>query len=166
MRAAQYAVLTISDKGSRGEREDRSGRVIQEIVAQLGGETTAYEIVPDEKEQIQRRIVEWSDALKVDVVLTTGGTGLAPRDVTPTATLGVIDYEVPGIPEAMRAESLKKTPNAMLSRMVAGVRGQTLVINLPGSPRAVQECLDAIRAALPHAVETLRGEVGDHPQAG
>ncbi|HZK66398.1 MAG TPA: molybdopterin-binding protein, partial [Chloroflexota bacterium] len=84
-------------------------------------------------------------------------------DVTPTATLGVMDYEVPGIPETMRAESLKKTPNGMLSRMVAGVRGQTLVVNLPGSPKAVRECLDAIKAALPHAVETLRGEVGDHP---
>jgi molybdopterin adenylyltransferase len=166
MRTARYGVLTISDKGSRGEREDRSGRAIQEIVAQLAGEIAAYEIVPDEKEQIQGRIVAWCDDLKVDVVLTTGGTGLAPRDVTPTATLGVIDYEVPGIPETMRAESLKKTPNAMLSRMVAGVRGQTLVINLPGSPKAVRECLDAVKAALPHAVETLRGEVGDHPQAG
>jgi len=165
MSKARYAVLTISDKGSRGEREDRSGVVIQEIVAQLGGELSAYQIVPDEKEQIQGRIVEWCDSLEVDVVLTTGGTGLAPRDVTPTATLEVMDYEVPGIPEAMRAESLKKTPNAMLSRMVAGVRGHTLVVNLPGSPRAVQECLDAIRAALPHAVETLRGEVGDHPQS-
>jgi len=165
MSKARYAVLTISDKGSRGEREDRSGVVIQEFVAQLGGELSAYQIVPDEKEQIQGRIVEWCDSLEVDVVLTTGGTGLAPRDVTPTATLEVMDYEVPGIPEAMRAESLKKTPNAMLSRMVAGVRGHTLVVNLPGSPRAVQECLDAIRAALPHAVETLRGEVGDHPQS-
>jgi molybdopterin adenylyltransferase len=165
MSKARYAVLTISDKGSRGEREDRSGVVIQEIVAQLGGELSAYQIVPDEKEQIQGRIVEWCDSLEVDVVLTTGGTGLAPRDVTPTATLEVMDYEVPGIPEAMRAQSLKKTPNAMLSRMVAGVRGHTLVVNLPGSPRAVQECLDAIRAALPHAVETLRGEVGDHPQS-
>jgi len=165
MSKARYAVLTISDKGSRGEREDHSGVVIQEFVAQLGGELSAYQIVPDEKEQIQGRIVEWCDSLEVDVVLTTGGTGLAPRDVTPTATLEVMDYEVPGIPEAMRAESLKKTPNAMLSRMVAGVRGHTLVVNLPGSPRAVQECLDAIRAALPHAVETLRGEVGDHPQS-
>src|SRR5450830_1117167 len=165
MSKARYAVLTISDKGSRGEREDRSGVVIQEFVAQLGGELSAYQIVPDEKEQIQGRIVEWCDSLEVDVVLTTGGTGLAPRDVTPTATLEVMDYEVPGIPEAMRAGSLKKTPNAMLSRMVAGVRGHTLVVNLPGSPRAVQECLDAIRAALPHAVETLRGEVGDHPQS-
>ncbi|MDO8691916.1 MAG: MogA/MoaB family molybdenum cofactor biosynthesis protein, partial [Dehalococcoidia bacterium] len=118
--------------------------------------------VPDEREQIQEKLVAWADGLQVDVVLTTGGTGLAPRDVTPTATLEVIDYQVPGLPEAMRAESLKKTPNAMLSRMVAGVRGHTLIVNLPGSPRAVQECLDVIRPALPHAVQTLRGEVGDH----
>ncbi len=157
-----YAILTVSDKGSRGEREDRGGPVIRQIVAELGGEVVAYEIVPDEKARIQEKIVGWADQLGVDVVLTTGGTGLAPRDVTPTSTLEVVDYEVPGIPEAMRAESLKKTPNAMLSRMVAGVRGRTLVVNLPGSPRAVQECLEVIKAALPHAVDTLRGEVGDH----
>ena len=162
MAAASYAILTMSDKGSRGEREDRSGKVIQDIVAELGGEVAAYEIVPDERERIQEKLVAWCDELGVDVILTTGGTGLAPRDVTPTSTLEIIDYEVPGIPEAMRAESLKKTPNAMLSRMVAGVRGHTLIVNLPGSPRAVLECLEVIKAALPHAVETLRGEVGDH----
>ena len=162
MAAARYAILTMSDKGSRGEREDRSGKVIQDIVAELGGEVAAYEIVPDERERIQEKLVAWCDELGADVILTTGGTGLAPRDVTPTSTLDIIDYEVPGIPEAMRAESLKKTPNAMLSRMVAGVRGHTLIVNLPGSPRAVSECLEVIKAALPHAVETLRGEVGDH----
>lgn len=165
MTRARYAVLTISDKGSRGEREDRSGVVIQEVVASLGGEVIAYEIVPDDTDQIQERLVTWSDHLKADVILSTGGTGLAPRDVTPTATLEVLDYEVPGLPEVMRAESLKKTANAMLSRMVAGVRGRTLIVNLPGSPKAVQECLDAIKAALPHAVETLRGEVGDHARS-
>ncbi len=165
MSKARYAILTVSDKGSRGEREDRGGPVIQGVVEELGGEVAAYEIVPDEKEQIKARIVAWVDQLRVDVVVTTGGTGIAPRDVTPAATLEVIDYEVPGLAEAMRAESLKKTPNAMLSRMVAGVRGRTLVVNLPGSPRAVQECLDVIRPALPHAVETLRGEVGDHARA-
>ena len=162
MATGRYAILTISDKGSRGEREDRSGQVIREIVGQLGGDVVAYEIVPDERDRIREKLKAWVDELAVDVILTTGGTGLAPRDVTPTATLDVIDYEVPGIPEAMRAESLKKTPNAMLSRMVAGVRSRTMIVNLPGSPRAVQECLDVIRPALPHAVETLRGEVGDH----
>lgn len=162
MATARYAILTISDKGFRGEREDRSGQVIREVVDQLGGDVAAYEIVPDERDRIREKLKAWADELAVDVILTTGGTGLAPRDVTPTATLEVIDYEVPGIPEAMRAESLKKTPNAMLSRMVAGVRNRTMIVNLPGSPRAVQECLDVIRPALPHAVETLRGEVGDH----
>lgn len=162
MGAARYAVLTISDKGSRGEREDRSGHVIHEVVRELGAEVVAYEIVPDEENEIREKLVRWADELKVDVVLTTGGTGLAPRDVTPTATLSVIDYQVPGLPEVMRAESMKKTTNAMLSRMVAGVRGRTLIVNLPGSPKAVWECLDVIKPALPHAVETLRGEVGDH----
>jgi molybdopterin adenylyltransferase len=151
MSSGRYAILTISDKGSRGERDDRSGKVIEEMVVEMGGEVAAYEIVPDERKAIQEKLLAWSDQLGVDVVLTTGGTGLAPRDVTPTSTLGILDYEVPGLPEAMRAESLKKTPNAMLSRMVAGVRGHTLIVNLPGS--------------LPHAVETLRGEVGDHPTA-
>ncbi len=162
MGPGRYAILTISDKGSRGEREDLSGRVIQQIVAEIGGEVAAYDVVPDERERIQERLVAFADQLHADVALTTGGTGLAPRDVTPTATLEILDYEVPGIPEAMRAESLKKTPNAMLSRMVAGVRGHTLIVNLPGSPRAVQECLEVIKTALPHAIETLRGEVGDH----
>lgn len=162
MRSATYAILTISDKGSRGEREDRGGPIIREAVERLGGRLASYEIVPDESEEIKSRLIAWSDGGDVDVILTTGGTGLAPRDVTPTATLGVIDYEVPGIPEAMRAESLKKTRNAMLSRMVAGVRGHTLIVNLPGSPKAVLECLEVIESALPHAVETLRGEVGDH----
>ena len=159
---ARYGILTISDKGSRGEREDRGGPVIRQVVEEIGGEVAVYEIVPDEKASIQEKLIAWADQAKLDVVLTTGGTGLAPRDVTPTSTLEVIDYEVPGIPEAMRAESLKKTPNAMLSRMVSGVRGQTLIVNLPGSPKAVQECFEVIKQALPHAVETLRGEVGDH----
>jgi molybdopterin adenylyltransferase len=158
---ARYAVLTISDKGSRGEREDLSGKVIFEAIAQVGGDVSLYEIVPDERGRIQEKLVAWADDERVDVVITTGGTGLAPRDVTPTATLEVLDYEVPGLAEAMRAESLKKTPNAMLSRMVAGVRGHTLIVNLPGSPKAVRECLEVIRPALPHAVETLRGAVGD-----
>ena len=162
MSNGRYGILTISDKGSRGEREDRGGPVIRQVVQEMGGEVAVYEIVPDEKSRIQEKLVAWSDELGLDVVLTTGGTGLAPRDVTPTSTLEVIDYQVPGIPEAMRAESLKKTPNAMLSRMVSGVRGTTLIVNLPGSPKAVQECLDVIKVALPHAVETLRGEVGDH----
>ena len=162
----QIGVLTISDKGSRGEREDRSGQVIQEIVATLPGQAARYTIVPDEKDEIYQTLVLWSDAGDLDIILTTGGTGLAPRDVTPEATLAAIEKEVPGLAEVMRAESLKKTPFAMLSRAVAGVRGRTLIVNMPGSPAAVRECLEVILPVLPHAVATLRGEIGDHGRAG
>lgn len=151
------AVLTVSDKGSKGERADASGPAIQESLAGLDVRWLHYEIVPDEKEAISSMLRAWADE-GIDLVLTTGGTGLAPRDVTPEATMGVIDKLVPGIAEVMRAESLKKTPHAMLSRAVAGVRRRTLIINLPGSPKAVRECLAVIAPALPHAIETLRGE--------
>ncbi len=157
----KVAVLTASDKGARGERPDRSAEVIKELVAQIGAEVVAYDIVPDEKEEIKARLISYADALGVDLVLTTGGTGLAPRDVTPEATLEVVEKLVPGIPEAMRAAGLKETPHALLSRAVAGVRGRTLIINLPGSPRAVRENLAVILPALPHAVATLRGEAGE-----
>jgi len=130
MGTARYAILTISDKGSRGEREDLSGEVIRDAVSAMRAEVAIYEIVPDEETEIRERLVRWADDLKVDVVLTTGGTGLAPRDVTPTATLAVIDYEVPGLPEAMRMESLKKTPNAMLSRS----GGRSARANAGGQP--------------------------------
>ena len=152
----------VSDKGSRGEREDLGGPAIREMMLASGAAIGAYVIVPDESEQIAAQIRQMADERRLDVVLTTGGTGLAARDVTPQATLACIDYEVPGIPEAMRAASLAKTPAAMTSRAVAGVRGQTLVVNLPGSPKAVRECLDVLLPALPHAVNLLRGEVGDH----
>lgn len=156
------AILTVSDKGSRGEREDRSGQVIRDLLAGVPCEITRYEIVPDERPMIAARLREWSDAGDLDLIVTTGGTGLAPRDVTPEATLDVVDRLVPGLTEVMRAESLQKTPMAMLSRMVAGVRRRTLIVNLPGSPKAVQECLEAVLPALPHGLETLRGSVGDH----
>jgi len=162
----QIGVLTISDKGSRGEREDHSGQAIQEVVATLPGQVARYTIVPDEKDEIYQTLVAWADAGDLDVILTTGGTGLAPRDVTPDATLAAIEKEVPGLAEVMRAESLRKTPFAMLSRAVAGVRGHTLIVNMPGSPAAVRECLEIIVPVLPHAVATLRGEVGDHGRAG
>ncbi len=153
----KIGVLTISDKGSRGEREDRSGEVIRETVAALPAQVVRYTIVPDEKNDIFQTLVGWADADDLDIILTTGGTGLAPRDVTPDATLAAIEIEVPGLAEVMRAESLKKTPFAMLSRAVAGVRGRTLIVNMPGSPAAVRECLEVIVPALPHAVATLRG---------
>jgi len=154
-------ILTISDKGSRGERQDKSGEVIREILPSIGARIVNYEIVPDEKELIVKKLIKWVDEDDLDVLITTGGTGLTPRDVTPEATLAVVDRIVPGIAEAMRAESLKKTPMAMLSRAVVGTRGKCLIINLPGSPKAVHECLGVVLPALPHAVETLKGRAGE-----
>jgi molybdopterin adenylyltransferase len=154
-------ILTISDKGSRGERPDKSGEAIREILSGMDARTVNYDIVPDEKGAITEKLVKWADEDKLDVVITTGGTGLTPRDVTPEATLAVVDRIVPGFAEAMRAESLKKTPHAMLSRAVVGTRGKCLIVNLPGSPKAVRECLQVILPALPHAVETLKGQTGE-----
>ena len=154
-------ILTISDKGSRGERQDKSGEAIREILSSMDARIVNYDIVPDEKELIVEKLVKWVDEDDLDVLITTGGTGLTPRDVTPEATLAVVDRIVPGFAEAMRAESLKKTPMAMLSRAVAGTRGKCLIINLPGSPRAVCECLEVILPALPHAVETIKGQAGE-----
>jgi molybdenum cofactor synthesis domain-containing protein len=154
----KVAILTISDKGFRGEREDRSGPAIRALMENQGAEVVAYRLVPDEKEMIKKELTDFCDQLKVDVVLTTGGTGLAPRDITPEATLEVVDRLAPGFVEAMRSESLKVTRHAMLSRAVSGVRGQTLIINLPGSEKAVRENLSIILPALPHAVEILQGK--------
>jgi molybdopterin adenylyltransferase len=154
-------ILTISDKGAVGERQDKSGEAIHGILSGINVSIVNYAIVPDEKEAIVEKLVRWADEEKLDVVFTTGGTGLTPRDVTPEATLSVVDRIVPGFAEAMRAESLKKTPMAMLSRAVVGTRGKCLIINLPGSPRAVCECLEVILPALPHAVETLKGQAGE-----
>jgi molybdenum cofactor synthesis domain-containing protein len=151
-------VLTISDKGSRGERQDKSGEAIREVLSGTDVSIVHYDMVPDEKELIVEKLVEWADKDNLDVIVTTGGTGLTPRDVTPEATLAVVDRIVPGFAEAMRAESLKKTPHAMLSRAVVGTRGKCLIVNLPGSPKAVRECLQVILPALPHAVETLKGQ--------
>ena len=161
-------IITASDKGSRGEREDRSGRVIAEIMEGAGGEVAAYEVIPDEEPLIRERIVAMADRLHIDLILTTGGTGLAPRDRTPEATLAAIDREVPGIVEAIRQESLRKTPRAMLSRAVSGIRGRSLVINLPGSPQAVRECLEVVLPVLGHALDLLRGEGGEcaRPEIG
>lgn len=150
------AVLTISDKGSKGERKDVSGSLIEDILKKIEAEVKYYEILPDEKRLIRKNLIKYSK--KVDLILTTGGTGLSPRDVTPDATLEVIEREVPGISEAMRAEGLKKTRMAMLSRAVAGVKGETLIINLPGSPKAVRENLETILNIIPHAIEKIKGD--------
>ncbi len=157
----KVAILTASDQGARGAREDRSAAVIKEMVASMEGEVVAYDVVPDEKDKLVAKLIAYSDHQQVDLVLTTGGTGLAPRDVTPEATLEVVDRLIPGIPEAMRAVGLKHTPRAMLSRAVAGSRGKTLIINLPGGPRAVRENLEVILPALPHALEILQGRGGE-----
>jgi molybdenum cofactor synthesis domain-containing protein len=154
-------ILTISDKGSTGERQDRSGEAIREVLSGADVSIANYDVVPDEKDLIVEKLVGWADKDNLDVVVTTGGTGLTPRDVTPEATLAVVDRIVPGFAEAMRAESLKKTPHGMLSRAVVGTRGRCLIVNLPGSPKAVRECLQVILPALPHAVETLRGQAGE-----
>jgi molybdenum cofactor synthesis domain-containing protein len=158
-------VLTISDMGARGEREDTSGAAIQEILAGAGIDVIKYEIVPDERDLISARLVEWADETGLDLIVTTGGTGLGPRDVTPEATRDVLRYEAPGIAEAMRWEGLKVTPMSMLSRAVAGVRGQTLIINLPGSPKGVRENLQVVLPVLHHAMELLSGKPSEH-QAG
>jgi molybdopterin adenylyltransferase len=155
-------ILTVSDKGSQGLRQDKSGEAIRDGLSGIGGAVVKYEIVPDEREVISGKLIEWADGGKVAIILTSGGTGLSRRDVTPEATLAVIDKSVPGIAEAMRAKSMAITPMAMLSRAAAGLRGQCLIINLPGSPKAVRECLEAILPALPHAVEIIQGVVTEH----
>lgn len=153
------AVLTVSDRSSRGERADESGRVIQELLQSMGAKIEEYRIVPDEQDIIAQNLKDLSDNVGVELIITTGGTGLGPRDVTPEATLEVIDKRIPGFEEAMRAESIRVTPHGMLSRAVAGLRGRTVIINLPGSPKAVRETLSVVLPALPHAVELIRGAV-------
>ena len=151
----KVAVLTISDKCSQGQREDKSGKIIQELAKNLPGEVVKYEIIPDEPQMIKARLIDYCDNLKVDLVLTTGGTGFTPRDFTPEATKEVIERDVPGIPEAMRVECLKLTKRAMLSRGVAGIRGRSLIINLPGSTKGAKESLEAILEGLPHGLDML-----------
>lgn len=155
----RVGVLTVSDRGWRGEREDESGRLIKEYVSRLLAQVVKYEIVPDERKVISAKLREWADGDELDLIVTSGGTGLAYRDVTPEATLDVVERIVPGLAEAMRIETVKKTPRAMLSRGVAGTRGKCLIVNLPGSVRGVRECFEVILPVLPHAVEILKGEV-------
>ena len=159
----RVAILTASDRGSRGEREDVSAQVIREIVEdELGGEIIDYRVVPDEIDEIMAALIEMTEYFEANLVITTGGTGLAPRDVTPEATKNVISREVPGIAEAMRMGALLKTRRAMLSRGVCGIRGNSLIINLPGSPKGVSESLHAIMDQLPHALHILSGQDQEH----
>lgn len=151
------AVVTISDRSSRGERPDLSGPALVEAVEQLGSTVVSLEVLADERRLIEAALRRLVADGQVDVILTTGGTGIGPRDVTPEATLAVIKKRVPGIAEAMRARSLQVTPHAMLSRAEAGIRGSVLIINLPGSPKGAVECFQMIAPALPHAIELLHG---------
>lgn len=151
------AIVILSDKGARGERRDESGAVIRGMLESIGGQVVDYAVLPDEKEAIIEKLVELSDRLGVDLVVTSGGTGLAPRDVTPEATAAVVERVVPGMAEAMRAYGMQKTPRAMLSRGMAGLRGRTLIVNVPGSPRGARESLEAIMGALEHGLNTLAG---------
>lgn len=159
----RIGILTISDRASRGEYEDKSGPALREMVQNhFGEDVDLTHVVPDEFMQIKGALQKWCDDAKLDLILTTGGTGFAPRDITPEATEAVLEKRAPGLVQAMIAVSLQKTPHAMLTRMAAGIRGQTLIINLPGSPKAACENLAVVLPALPHALELLRGQPGEH----
>ena len=154
-------ILTLSDKGARGERTDLSGPALSEWLRSRGVETASYEMIPDEMELISAKLCEWADSGTLDIILTTGGTGVSPRDVTPEATVKVLERVIPGLGELMRFRSLSKTPSASLSRAVAGIRGKTLIINLPGSPKGAVENIEAVWDAIPHAVAKIQGDPSD-----
>ncbi len=163
MPEARYkaAVVTVSDRGSRGEREDKSGPEIARILDSVGIEIVAQRIIPDEKEVIHQTLVEFCDGDQIDLVLTTGGTGVSPRDVTPDATRDVVERDIPGMAEEMRRQSGLVTPHAMISRAIVGIRNRTLIINLPGSPRGARENLNAVLPAINHAIEKIQGDTRD-----
>jgi molybdopterin adenylyltransferase len=156
----RIGIVTVSDRSSRRERADTSGPALAEVIYTQGWEVIETTIIPDEFQTIRELLADWSDSHRFDIILTTGGTGFARRDVTPEATRAVIEREAPGLAEAMRAASLQKTPHAMLSRAVTGLRGGTLLINLPGSPRGAVENLQTVLPVLPHAVQLLQGDPG------
>ncbi|MCX7982409.1 MAG: MogA/MoaB family molybdenum cofactor biosynthesis protein [Syntrophales bacterium] len=159
------AIITVSDKGARGERIDLSGPEIARLLGTIGAEIIHTAIIPDEKETIAAEICECADVRGCDLILTTGGTGVSPRDVTPEATLSVIDRTIPGLAEEMRRASATKTPHALLSRALAGIRNKSLIINLPGSPKGARENLEAVLPALPHAIEKIKGDPTDCGEA-
>lgn len=152
----RFGILTLSDRSSRGERPDASGPALTHLIEAQGWSVVRQSLLPDDEPAIRTLLAEWADSGEMDVILTTGGTGFAPRDVTPEATRAVIEREAPGLAEAMRAASLKITPHAMLSRVAAGIRKRTLIINLPGSPKGAVENLQVVLSVLPHAVQLLR----------
>lgn len=155
------AILTVSDKGYAGQREDASGAAIEELAAKRGYAVVGRTVVPDERDMISAALLRLCDEDKIALILTTGGTGFSVRDVTPEATLAVVERQCPGIPEAMRAHSLTVTKRAMLSRAVAGLRGKSLIVNLPGSPKAVRECLDYVLDEISHGLDILTGRDGE-----
>ncbi|MEE8442416.1 MAG: MogA/MoaB family molybdenum cofactor biosynthesis protein [Dehalococcoidia bacterium] len=157
-----FGILTSSDLGAQGRRQDTSGQRIREMLEAAGFEISRYEVVPDEQPALEERLRLWSDKDGLDLIVTTGGTGLTDRDVTPEATRAVIGREVPGMAEAMRIQTLQHTPLSMVSRAVVGIRGRTLIVNLPGSPKAVQECLEVVLPAIPHALEMLQDKPPTH----
>lgn len=157
----RVGVITASDKGARGEREDLSGPTLVKLVQEIGGNVVEYVVLPDDQTLLEEKMRLWADELGLDLIVTTGGTGFSLRDVTPEATLAVADRLVPGIAEVMRMESLKVTPKAMLSRAVSVLRKKTLIINMPGSPKAVRECFAAIAPAIPHGIQILKGEASE-----
>lgn len=160
----RVALLVASDSGAAGERADRSGKLIEELVTATGWTVAEKAITPDDRAVIAAQLRSWADGGDVALIVTTGGTGVGPRDVTPEATLDVVDRLVPGMAEQMRAQTVTQTPMAMTSRQVVGIRGQTLIVNLPGSPKAVQECLDVLMPVLPHVLEVLsQPRTDEHP---
>ena len=162
MEPIRASVVTVSDKGYAGEREDASGPLLADLLRKMGAEVASQTIVPDERVEIERVLITLADEAQVDLVVTTGGTGPAPRDVTPEATQAVIEREAPGLAELLRSEGYRKTPLAVISRGVAGIRGRTLIVNLPGSPKAVREGMETLAPILPHAIKMLRGVDTEH----
>jgi len=156
----RFGLLTLSDRSARGERADESGPILADLIRAQNWSVTKQAILPDEEFAISTILIEWADSGEVDIILTTGGTGFAPRDVTPEATRAVIQRDAPGLAETMRAESLKKTPHAILSRAIAGIRGRTLIVNLPGGPKGALENLQTILPVLSHAVQLLMDDPG------
>jgi molybdenum cofactor synthesis domain-containing protein len=164
MQQIRACVVTVSDKGFAGEREDVSGPLLAALLRQMGAEVLSQTIVPDEREEISRTLTRLADDGQVDLIVTTGGTGLTPRDVTPEATRAIVDRDVPGLAEALRFEGYRRTPLAVISRGVAGTRGSSLIINLPGNPKAVREGMEILTPILPHTIKMLRGVDTEHGQ--